>query len=175
VRKTWGNLPLIAPALITTVFALVLAWLTFWLAVARSEWKIGSGRIILRQRFRGTAKDVFEADRLELTLSSDSDGDERYALMALKGPGASITGAAFWTDPKCRRLVESSLQNTVVPRRLGAWLAQAAGIPFDDRTGAAARQADIAALTSQLEASGPLGRFAAKLVTRASGKIKKSA
>jgi hypothetical protein len=175
VRKTWGNVPLLAPAVITTVFALVLAWLTLWLALARSEWKIGSGRIILRQRFRGTVKDVFEADRLELTFSSDSDGDERFALMALKGPGASITGAAFWTDPKSRRLVESSLHNAVGPRRLGAWLAQAAGIPFDDRTGAAARQADIAALTAQLEASGPLGRFAAKLVTRASGKIKKSA
>ena len=175
VRKTWGNLPLIAPALITTVFALVLAWLTFWLAVARSEWKIGSGRIILRQRFRGTVRDVFEADRLELTFSSDSDGDERFALMALKGQGASITGSAFWTDPKSRRLVESSLKDAVVPRRLGAWLAQAAGIPFDDRTGSAARQADIAALTAQLEAAGPLGRFAAKLVTRANIKVKKSA
>jgi hypothetical protein len=175
VRKTWGNIALIAPAVITTVFAVGLAWLTFWLAVARSEWKIGSGRIVLRQRFRGTVKDVFEADRLELTFSNDSDGDERFALMALKGASASITGSAFWTDPKCRRLVDSSLRDAVGPRRLGAWLAQAAGIPFDDRTGAAARQADIAALTAQLEASGPLGRFAAKLVTRASVKVKKSA
>jgi hypothetical protein len=175
VRQAWGNLPLIAPAVITTVFALGLAWLTIWLAVARSEWKIGSGRIILRQRFRGSLKDVFEADRLELTFSNDSDGDERFALMALKGASASITGSAFFTDPKCRRLVDSSLHDAVRPRRLGAWLAQAAGIPFDDRTGAAARQADIAALTAQLEASGPLGRFAAKLVTRASVKAKKSA
>ncbi|HEU4940427.1 MAG TPA: hypothetical protein VFT97_02315 [Candidatus Eisenbacteria bacterium] len=175
VRQAWGNLPLMAPAVITTVFALALAWLTFWLAVARSEWKIGSGRIVLRQRFRGTVKDVFEADRLELTLSSDSDGDETFALMALKGQTASITGSAFFTDPKCRRLVDSSLHDAARSRRLGAWLAQAAGIPFHDRTGAAARQADIAALTAQLEASGPLGRFAAKLVTRASAKVKKSA
>jgi hypothetical protein len=160
---------------IVTAFAVGLAWLTFWLALARSEWKIGSGRIILRQRFRGTVRDVFEADRLELTFSSDSDGDERFALMALKGANASIGGAAFFTDPKCRRLVDSSLRDAAGPRRLGAWLAQSSGIPFDDRTGAVARQADIAALTAQLNLSGPLGRFAAKLVTRASAKVKKSA
>jgi hypothetical protein len=110
---------------------------------------------------------VFEADRLELTYSSDSDGDERFALMALMGAGATINGSAFWTDPKCRRLVESSLRDATGPRRLGAWLAQAAGIPFDDRTGAAARQLDLEVLTKHLEASGPLGRFAAKLVIKA--------
>ena len=175
VKKALGSVALIPPAVIVTAFALGLAWLAFWLAMARSEWKIGSGRIVLRQRFRGTVRDVFEADRLELTFSSDSDGDERFALMALKGANASIGGSAFFTDPKCRRLVESSLRDAAGPRRLGAWLAQSSGIPFDDRTGAVARQADIAALTAQLNLSGPLGRFAAKLVTRASAKVKKSA
>lgn len=175
VRKALGSFALTPPAVIMTAFAVGLAWLTFWLAMARSEWKIGSGRIVLRQRFRSTVRDVFEADRLELTFSSDSDGDERFALMALKGASASITGSAFFTDPKCRRLVDSSLRDPAGLRRLGAWLAQSAGIPFDDRTGAASRQADIAALTAQLNLSGPLGRFAAKLVTRATAKVKKSA
>jgi len=168
VRKALTEgIALLAPAVVVTIFALGLACATFWLAVARGEWKIGSGRVILRQRFRGAARDVFEADRLELTYSSDSDGDERFALMALMGAGATINGSAFWTDPKCRRLVESSLKDATGPRRLGAWLAQAAGIPFDDRTGAAARQLDLEVLTKHLEASGPLGRFAAKLVIKA--------
>lgn len=177
VRKALTEgIALLAPAVIVTIFALGLACATFWLALARSEWKIGSGRVILRQRFRGTARDLFEADRLELTFSSDSDGDERFALMALKGAGASIGGSVFFTDPKCRRLVDSSLKDATGPRRLGSWLAQAAGVPFDDRTGSAARQADIAAITAKLELSGPLGRFAAKLVNRtANAKLKKSA
>lgn len=174
VRKALTEgIALLAPAVVVTIFTVGLAGSTYWLAVARGEWKIGSGRVVLRQRVRGKARDVFEADRLELTYSTDSDGDERFALLALNGPGSTIGGSRFLIDPKCRRLVDSSLRDATGPRRLGAWLAQAAGIPFDDRTSAAARQFDIEVLTKQLEASGPLGRFAARLVTKA--KEKKSA
>jgi hypothetical protein len=166
---------LIPPAVIVAVFAIGLAWVTFWLAAARVEWKIGNGRITLRQRFHGQVRDLFEADRLELLPFTDSDRDERYVLMAVNGQGSALTSSLLHPDPRYRRLVDSSLHDAVGPRRLGMWLARAAGIPFADRTGAAAREADLAALTAQLEATGPLGRFAARLVTRSRERTRKSA
>jgi hypothetical protein len=53
-----------------------------------------------------------------------------------------------------------------VPRRLGAWLAQRAGLPLRDRTTEAARTADLAALRAELEKTGKVGRLAARLIVR---------
>ena len=188
VRQAWARHVLIPPAVLVSLFATGLAIATVRLATARNEWKIGSGRITLQQRFHGKARDVFQADRLELLPSTESGGNERFILMAVTGPqtvsgmaalgSAALRSSAFrysGYDPRFRRLVDSSLRDAVQPRRLGTWLAQAAGIPFDDRTGRAARDADLATLTAQLEASGALGRLAAKLITRQRERVRKSA
>lgn len=54
-----------------------------------------------------------------------------------------------------------------MPRRLGLWLAARAGIPLDDfTTPPQTRDAEIAALRTQLAASGRFGRFANRLIER---------
>jgi hypothetical protein len=51
--------------------------------------------------------------------------------------------------------------------RLGAWLSRAAGLPLEDRSTPEARRMEIAVLKGQLEASGPVGKFAARLIEKA--------
>jgi hypothetical protein len=152
-----------------------LAWGTLWLARGRMEWKIGSGRVTLRRRFGGSLRDEFEADRLEIVVTSDSDGDEWYALDAVRGESASPTTPKSIVEAaqfrgKNRRRIASVMHDPTVPMRLGAWLSRAAGIPIEDRTSARARQVEIKVLKGQLDASGPLGKFALKLIEKAEAK-----
>jgi hypothetical protein len=145
-----------------------LAWGAAWLAHARTEYRIGSGFVTFRRRFRSTVRDLFETRRLELTVRSDSDGDEWYGLDGLSSdaPAPAPSGYARWTS-KERRTIVSVLHDPIVPRRLGAWMARAATLPLTDATTPEARRAEIVDLTVQLEQAGPLGRFAARLVQKA--------
>lgn len=168
--------PGMIPGAIVTVLATAgLTWATMWLVRGRMEWKIGGGRVTLRRRFGSTLRDEFEADRLEIVMTSDSDGDEWYSLDAVRGETAaavtptSIVEAATYRG-KDRRRITSTMHDPSVPLRLGAWMSRAAGIPVEDRTTARARQAEITVLKSQLDASGPLGKFALKLIERAESK-----
>jgi len=184
-------------AFVFAVITLVLVFGAVWFARARSEWRIGNGRITLRKRFGSTVRDVFEARRLELNVSTDSDGDEWYALDALSDdtssaptPGASdptrvhnrpITASIniTWTVrsngpgstsvvfDKGRRRIVSAMNDAIVPRRLGAWLSSRAGIPLEDHSTPETRTADLRALREQLEQSGTLGRVVGKLIDRA--------
>jgi hypothetical protein len=142
-------------------------------------------------------RDVFEARRLELNVSTDSDGDEWYALDALSDDTSSspTTGASdptrvhnrpitasiniTWTVrsngpgstsvvfDKSRRRIVSAMNDAIVPRRLGAWLSSRAGIPLEDHSTPETRTADLRALREQLEQSGTLGRVVGKLIDRA--------
>jgi hypothetical protein len=175
-----GSASMASPGLIPgAIFALLatagLVWGTVWLARGRMEWKIGGGRITLRRRFGSTLKDEFEADRLEIVTTSDSDGDEWYTLDAVHGETApattpkSIVEASQYRG-RNRRRIATVIHDPTVPMRLGAWLSRAAGIPIEDKTTTKARQVEITVLKGQLDASGPLGKFALKLIEKAEAK-----
>lgn len=148
-----------------------------WLRRGRMEWKIGSGSLTLRRRFGSSVKDLFEARRLELVVTRDSDGDEWVALEAVREGAAEPTGPVVWVQSlsKDRRRVTAALNEPTVPRLLGAWLSRSAGVPLVDRTTPEARKADITLTLDQLEKSGPLGKVAARLLGSAVNRPRKSA
>ncbi|HET9253496.1 MAG TPA: hypothetical protein VFP58_15385, partial [Candidatus Eisenbacteria bacterium] len=71
---------------------------------------------------------------------------------------------------KHRRQITSAIHDPTVPMRLGSWLSRAAGVPIEDRSAPEVRQMEIAVLKGQLDASGPLGKFALKLIEKAEAK-----
>ena len=153
-----------------------LTWAAVWLAYGRMEWRIGSGQLTLRRRFGASTKDLFEARRLELVVSRDSDGDQWFALEALRG-GTPAPGPQHWSSgqSKDRRRITATVHEPTVPRLLGVWLSRAAGVPLEDRTSREAQEADISLSLDQLEKSGPLGRAAARLIGNAVNQRRKSA
>jgi hypothetical protein len=169
-----GSPALIPGAILALLATLGLAWGTLWLARGRKEWKIGSGRLTLRRRFGSSLEDEFEAERLEITVHRDSDGDEWFALEGVTGTVPPVDHSkpmeAARQARKHRRQIASVIHDPTVPMRLGAWLSRAAGIPLEDRTTPEARRMEITMLKGQLDASGPLGKFALKLIEKAEAK-----
>lgn len=171
-RETARGSVAIPFAIVGALAALGLAWGTVQMARGRKEWRIGSGRIAMRKRFGSEVKDAFEAHRLELTVTVDSDGDEWFALEAITDLGVTptmgartpVAGHRSAGRPKHRERVASALHDPFVPRALGAWLARAASVPFEDRTSPETRDAEVVQLREQLEKSGPVGRFAGRLL-----------
>ena len=104
----------VALGLIAVTVTAGLGWGTLWLWRGRTEWAIGSGRLTLRRRFGARVRDVFEAERLELSMRTDSDGDEWFTLAAFSGAS--------------RRRIASVMHDPLMPRRLGAWLSRAASV-----------------------------------------------
>ncbi len=157
--------------------ALGLVWVAVWLARGRMEWKIGSGSLTLRRRFGSSVRDLFEARRLELVVTRDSDGDEWFALEALREGATEPPEPVVWVRriSKDRRRVTAAINEPTVPRLLGAWLSRSAGVPIVDRTSPEARQAEMTQLRDQLEKAGPLGRVAAKLIGDSINRPRKSA
>ncbi|HZE19031.1 MAG TPA: hypothetical protein VE402_02815, partial [Candidatus Angelobacter sp.] len=168
IREALRFAALLPIAIIAALAAMGLTWGTAWLVRGRMEWRGGGGRLILRRRFGSGARDVFEAQRLELVVTTDSDGDERFALEAVQGsadlPAPQPLSRA---SRKNRRVVASALHDPTVPRLLGAWLARAANVPIQDRTSREAREAEMVQLRKQLDQSGPLGRAASCLLAAA--------
>lgn len=164
--REWEYIVLAALMLAATIGA---GWGCMWLARGRNEWRIGSGRLVLQRRFGTQVRDLFEARRLELTASSDSDGDDWFDLEAVGDASAGPEPATAMRQvarPRNRRSIARVMTDSTVPRRLGAWLARAADLPFEDRTTRQAKAIDLAELRAQLEASGRLGKWAARLLDR---------
>lgn len=148
-----------------------LIWGTVWLAQGRIEWRIGSGRIVRQRRFRDQVREQFEATALELTSTSDSDGDEWISVEALAPEAVAMVASGAprrFEQWKHRRCIHKTMGDDATPRRIALWLAERAGLPLADRTTAEARSAEIAALRAQLEASGRLGQVIARLIDRPS-------
>jgi hypothetical protein len=139
-----------AAILLLACAAGLAAWAA-WLALGRSEWCIGRGRLTLRRRFASAARDVFEARRLALVMTTDSDGDQWYELVALTDEGSPLpsgieltthfagspprpAGIAFRTSGSTRRTVARRMNDGSRVRDLGAWLAHATGLEFQDHT-----------------------------------------
>jgi hypothetical protein len=199
VQKSFLNPGLIVAVIQLVLGAVGLGCAAAWLGRGRMEWRIGSGRVTLRRRFGSKVKDVFEAKRFELAIDKDSDGDTRFSLIAVSdpAPGAPGTAAhppstapatitlstssgtasaslATWTSVlKNRRRITSVGNNPSTPRQLGAYLARAAGIPFEDRTTPEARQAELQLIKEQLEKAGPVGRFAMQFLIKAQERTRK--
>lgn len=164
-------------ALIATLTALGLASGAAWLSRGRIEWRMGNGRVTQRRRFGSKVTDLFEAVRLELVMTTDSDNDDCYALEAVNDVAEPQPASGQWKrlQSKNRRRIAAALRDPVVPRQLGAWLAREANVPIQDRTTPAARKVDMKQVRLQLEKAGPLGRIAARFIVDAQEKRSKSA
>lgn len=162
--------PLLVPmALIVAAATAGLVWGAAWLSRGRTEFRVGSGKVIVRRRFGATVRDRFEARRLEITVTSDSDGDDRFELVGHAGVAREMPdpSSPARKRPKTRHTLVSAVHDPTVPRALGAWLAQAADVPLADRATREAREAEAEALLGQLEQSGRFGRRAAIFLRKA--------
>ena len=172
VSRAVADLALAPLAAMAVAAAAGAAWGALWLWRGRMEWLLGSGRVVLRRRFGPAVREVFTAHALELAISSDSDGDDWYALEALAA--VEPEPEPSWRRPrasgKTRRRVAQVLRDPVAPRRLGAWLARRCDLPLRDRASAEARAADLAAATAalrvELARAGKLGPLLLRVVTR---------
>ena len=124
---TSGNSSLGA-ALALTAIAAIFAAGAWWLDAGRQEWKVGGQRVVVRRRWRGRLKELFVADRLELSLHTDSDGDVWFKLEAV--------------SEGRRRMLSQAMNDPFEPRALGRWLAARSGVPYVefDRRGVYARR-----------------------------------
>lgn len=170
IRDALTRAPLVPMAVIVTVAAAALIWGAVWLSRARTELRIGSGSITVRRRFGTGLRDRFEARRLEVVVTTDSDGDDRIELVGFSAPsGAELPGPApipGARTPRTRHTLASALHDPTVPRMLGAWLAQAADVPLADRATPQAREAELNALMEQFEQTGKFGRVAISLIRK---------
>jgi hypothetical protein len=155
VRESVQRPGILPVALLFTGLAIFAIWGVIWLARERMEWRIGSGRIVLQRRFGASVSDQFTAESLELTSTRDSDSDEWYTLDAVGADAAGKPG---------RKRLHRTMTDPTVPRHLGAWLAMRASMPYADHAGGSDRTLELTALISQLEQSGPLGKFAARFL-----------
>jgi hypothetical protein len=172
-RSAVADFTLLPLALMGLAASAGLMWAAVRLARGRVEWRLGSGRIVEQRRFGGRVEERFVATRLELTASSDSDGDEWFRLEALAAEAESHGAAGNpWNrraagQRRLRRTIAQAIHDDSVPRRLGRWLARRADLPLVDRTTAESRAAELATLRVQLAESGRLGRMAARWIDRA--------
>ena len=148
-----------------SVLAVWLARQTVWMHRGRKEWRIEHGKLIHQRRFGAEVTELAEARALELTESSDSDGDRWYELRAIEVSQPAFARAGK-IPPQLK--IDRAIHDPTAPRCLGLWLSQRAGIPFHDRVPTEVdKQAEIARLKDQLANSGKFGRFAARLIDRA--------
>jgi hypothetical protein len=154
VCEVLKNTNLIGIAVLACAVGLGLSWGAVRLALGRDEWTIESGRATLRRRFGANARDVFEGVALELTRTNDSRGAAEYTLSALAA------------DTTRRRTIARVLHDPTMPRMLGRFLSERAGLELADRSTAEARRVDIEQMLDQLRRSGKFGRLAAEWIDR---------
>ncbi len=166
VRESLSQTRLVPFAILLVLGAIALASAGVWLWRGRVEWRIGSGRVTLRRRLGAGVRDVFEARGFELVVAHDrSDSYDYFTLDAVSdSPGAPMPLVVPAGGGENRWRVAAVVRDPEPARRLGAYLARAGSVPFVDRTTPEARAADFAMLKSELEKSGPLGRFAVRFV-----------
>jgi len=148
---------------VTAMAGAVACWLTWqalWLFRGRKEWRIEHARLVHQRRYGAHVTELAEARALELTESSDSDGDRWYDLEALitDRPGQK---------PGRRRSIQRTIHDPTTPRSLGLWLAKRSAISFRDLVpDDAARDAELARVTDALANTGTFGQWLARLVKR---------
>ena len=147
------------PAFVTTA---ILVALGIWMLRGRTEWCPQNGLLVIRRRFGNKTWVLFEGTELELSNTTDSDGDDYYQLEAL-GP---LHGSEA-SKERPRHVVHSQPLGMPETRALAEWLAYRASIPLHDRmTENRSRSADIAEVRAQLESQGRLGRLISSVLAR---------
>jgi hypothetical protein len=139
-----------------------------WLHRRRKEWRIEPGKLVLQRRSGADVTELISAHALELTESSDSDGDRWYELRAIElaPPPYNLRGRIGKDRERLR--IDRAIHDPTEPRGLGLWLSQRASVPFHDRVpDDAARRAELLRLREQLARSGKFGRFVVRLLDRA--------
>jgi hypothetical protein len=164
IKHALLNPNLLAPTVMAVAASLGLLASAVWLARGRTEWRVDTGRLVLRRRFGRRVRDLFEGVALELDQSTDSDGDHWFELVAIAA-GAPASPAPGARD-KGRRKVTSVIHDPHVPRRIGLWMSARAGVPMRDRTTPEERAADYAAIRQKLEESGRLGQMVGGWIDR---------
>lgn len=147
-----------------TAVAVATGWGALWLAFGRNEWKLESGKLTLRRRFRDRCKPVFEAVSLELVENNSDDGGPSFVLNGVAA-GAPAEGT-FQRVGKFRRAIYSRQGEPNEPRSLGLWLKHRCQLPFADLTSAESKAKALKEVIIQLESSGRFGRVVAKLLQR---------
>lgn len=99
----------------------LLLWMTVRLTGGRDEWRLGHRQLILQRRWLGRAHERLIGEALELTETTDTDGDISYHLAVRAASGRL-------------RNLRSSLNECLEVRRLGEWLAWRTGLPLHDQT-----------------------------------------
>ncbi len=144
---------------LTVMVGTLAAWLvrqSLWLYRGRKEWRIERGRLVHQRRYGGEVTELAETRALELTESTDSDGDRWYSLVAL------LTDRPNQQSGQ-RMTIHKTIHDPTEPRNFGLWLAGRAAIPFRDLVpDEAARQAELTKLTDALAATGKFGRWLAR-------------
>ena len=152
--------------LLLGVLTLALGCGAWRISRTRLEWRIDPGRLSLRRRSAGGARDLFDGGSLEFLSTSDSDGDRWYTLYAV-APGAPPTQVPpRLSDLRLRKKIAREMDDPNEPRRLGAWIARRSGLHLDDRTPTEPKPIDLAELAARLEATGRIGRWLAKRIPR---------
>lgn len=168
LRDSLDRPALLPMAGIVTLATAALIWGAVWLSRGRTEFRIGAGSVTVRRRFGAQVRDRFEARRLEVTVTSDSDGDDRIELVGISGDAPSREAAPGGARrSKTRHTFVSALHDATVPRMLGAWMARSAGVSLVDRATPEGREAELDALVEQLGQTGRFGRVALSLVRKA--------
>jgi hypothetical protein len=175
-REIPRNSGLVATAAVAFAFTIALAAGAVWLARGRAEWCIGNGALTLRRRYGSTLRDLFEARRLYLSSSSDSDGDlwfQLFGVADLQTP-AQPTPVLLSMGPPHSRVIVRLMNDASTVRDLAAWLAREARLEIEDHTTPEAQSIDLARLREALVQSGPFGKWASKVVDRLSEKREKT-
>jgi hypothetical protein len=167
IRHSANDPNLIPLAVMACAAAAGIGWGALRLTRGRHEWRIGTGSLTQRWRFGGRVRDTFNAASLELTQSSDSDGDDWFALEAV-APGAAEFPAA--ARRRGRRTIARALRDPAVPKQIGRWLEHRARLPLADRTTRDARAQEAQKALAQLRETGPFGRWAAGWLERLEAK-----
>ena len=168
-RESVHHRELLVPAFLVCAFTIALTTGTVWLARGRWEWKLGGQRLTLRRRYGSRVRDVFEARRLVLDRTLDSDGDPWIELLA-QGDAQAVLEPA--TSPKRlrpsanRRRIVRVMDDDGSVRELGAWLARGTGLALEDRTTPQARAIELIELRAALASSGRFGQWLAKAIDR---------
>jgi hypothetical protein len=146
------------------------------LARSRAEWRIGNGSLTLRRRDGAGLRDLFEARRLYLSSSTDSDGDVWFRLFGVADPQTPAQRMPVLDSmgPPHSRAIVRLMNDANTVRDLAAWLAREARLEIEDHTTPEARTLDLARLRQALEQSGRLGQWAARIVDRMSEKREKT-
>ncbi len=153
IVDSMDNASLIAVAAVAGLVAAALCYGSYALYRKRDEWVFGSGTFQLRKRHGTRVRDVFRAKAIELTVSSDNDGDRWYKLEAVRSTE---------TD---RRKIHQVMRDPSEVQQLGRWIEQRTRLDFTDRT-LEDKTRTFEDLKRQLENQGRLGRWVAKLIER---------